>query len=169
MLDAQKHEYSEVEKISLAEVPLFHPAKVFHDYWMKIKGDKVLPFRCDLVPMEIPLLLPYIVLMEIREKDGIQDYFVRLEGEYVADLSGNNARGRYISEIMTKEQFEGRHKDFSRVGAEKKPSFESGHVPFFKLHFMEVIRAVFPLTVSGEVSEQFVLIIAAKDEKSKSI
>jgi hypothetical protein len=67
------------------------------DYWQgKREGDK-LPHRDRLDPVEIPRLLPHIMLKEVRRDPW--DFRYRVVGTVVREHSRSNWTGRLMSEI----------------------------------------------------------------------
>ncbi|WP_422369284.1 PAS domain-containing protein [Pelagibius sp.] len=67
----------------IAELPL----RGLYDYWAGKRGDRRWPSRDDILPSEIPALLPYIVLADVLEgsasEEGAQ-FRLRLVGTDVA-------------------------------------------------------------------------------------
>lgn len=164
MFDQKANIYREVERLNTEDIPAKHPSSLFHDYWSKIKADKLLPFRKDFSPMDIPSLLPYLVLVEPEMKGGELDFYIRLEGEYVANLSGNQAGGKYFSDIMGRKAFEEHKKEFFSMQKNLTSEFCMGHLSFFKKDYVEIIKSVHPFTLTGNDVELFVIIVAAKNE-----
>lgn len=71
----------------------------FLTYWTTIAGDRPLPGRADLDPIDVPDLLPFIFLVEVLPGSPV-DFAYRLIG---SDIVANTARshvGRRLSEIV---------------------------------------------------------------------
>lgn len=74
-----------------------HPRLVeWLDYWVTLKGERKIPLRSELNPVDIPRLLANIIINEV-ERDPLR-FRIRLEGEAVSAARGFNATGRYIDE-----------------------------------------------------------------------
>tara|TARA_R110002073_G_scaffold127116_6_gene272370 strand:+ start:3350 stop:3859 length:510 start_codon:yes stop_codon:yes gene_type:complete len=163
MLNMRNNDHLDSIHIELQDIPDHHPAKLFYDYWERIKGDKDLPLRHDLIPPEIPSILPYIILLEAKFHNGRQDYFDRLEGEGIIEICGASDSKKFISEIMPKDKFEKRHKEFVMIGETKTPLFEMGHISYLDKAYIKVVRGAFPFSKEGDTADYFILILARAD------
>ncbi len=67
-------------------------------YWRGKAGDRRMPSRTDLDPVEIPKLLTHVALLDVV---GPSRYRFRLIGTAIADEQGLNATGRELSEAVT--------------------------------------------------------------------
>ncbi len=67
-------------------------------YWAKLRKSDGIPLRSDLDPMEIPQLLPYVLLVECHD-DGRRIKF-RLVGTDVA--FGSDPTGRFLQDAVPK-------------------------------------------------------------------
>jgi hypothetical protein len=65
-------------------------------YWQRKCGERPMPFRSDIDPMEIPAALPYVMLVE-REASRFR---YRLAGTAVVEAYGMELTGRYVDEIF---------------------------------------------------------------------
>jgi hypothetical protein len=66
-------------------------------YWQRKRAGRPMPSRADIEPMEIPVVLPYVLLVE-RSEDGRFRY--RLAGTAVVDAYGMELTGRYVDEVF---------------------------------------------------------------------
>ncbi|HVM83967.1 MAG TPA: PAS domain-containing protein [Candidatus Binatia bacterium] len=72
-----------------------------YDYWTRIRGERIMPKRQDVDPVEIWPLLPYIHLSEWHHQpDGV---FFRIAGTELVATAGHEFRGRWLSDILPKE------------------------------------------------------------------
>lgn len=96
--------------------------KRFLAHWLSIAGDRPLPARADLDPIDVPDLLPFVFLVEVLP-DLPVDFAYRLIG---SDIVANTARshvGRRLSEIAH-EGTQGRLIEAYREALERRmPSF----------------------------------------------
>lgn len=104
------------------------------DYWIRIRGERTMPSRADLDPIDIRRILPNVVLIDVAN-DPL-DFRYRLIGTKIASQLNNDHTGKWMSEIphqkppskiwsscetvvneripMTTEvPYEGRNKDFA--------------------------------------------------------
>jgi hypothetical protein len=68
-----------------------------YEYWCGKAGGRAMPSRADIDPIDIPKLLPDVMLVE-REPGGRYRY--RLIGTENARAHGINATGRYLDEVL---------------------------------------------------------------------
>jgi len=70
-----------------------------HDYWLKVRGDRLLPSRKDIDPLEFWKLLPYVHMSEWHTNpDGV---FYRIAGTEIVATAGQEFRGRWLSDFQT--------------------------------------------------------------------
>lgn len=67
------------------------------DYWQDKHQDGKLPNRDDLDPVEIPRLLPHVMLKEVRRDPW--DFRYRVVGTVVREHSRSDWTGKWMSEI----------------------------------------------------------------------
>ncbi|HYD99284.1 MAG TPA: PAS domain-containing protein [Alphaproteobacteria bacterium] len=71
--------------------------RALNDYWTRIRGDRLAPPRAAFDPVDVPLLLPYLKIVEFEPAPFRVRY--RLVGTKVADLAGIDFTGRYLDEM----------------------------------------------------------------------
>jgi len=67
-----------------------------HDYWRGKRDGETLPLRTQIDPVEMPRLLPYLMLIEVIE--GRMRY--RLAGTQVVANAGFDFKGRFLDELQ---------------------------------------------------------------------
>ncbi len=65
-------------------------------YWREKRGDRAMPARADLDPLEIPTLLPIVGLVDVL--DGGARFRYRLTGTEIVDVDGHDPTGRFLDE-----------------------------------------------------------------------
>ncbi|CAN0205482.1 MAG: PAS domain-containing protein [Thalassobaculaceae bacterium] len=81
-----------------AEIVGSHPKAVrLLDAWNAWRGERPLPDRADVDPIDIPDLLPNLILLDVED----DDFRFRLVGEQIASRYGGRLKGRLISEVMS--------------------------------------------------------------------
>jgi hypothetical protein len=73
-----------------------------YDYWRRIAAGRAMPARKDLDPVDIPRLLPYVMLVEV---EGPGRFRYRLIGTAIAQEQGVNATGRYVGEAIKNPEY----------------------------------------------------------------
>jgi hypothetical protein len=66
-------------------------------YWDSIRGEKAMPSRADFDPLDIPRLLPNLILFDVEP--GTRRLKARLVGTQVVATYGIDYTGRYLDEI----------------------------------------------------------------------
>ncbi len=83
--------------VAVEETAIEHPVlRRLYAYWDDKRGGRAMPARPDLDPVEIPLLLRHLILLDVTY-DPLR-FRVRLYGTEVADLRGRDLTGRYLYE-----------------------------------------------------------------------
>lgn len=88
----------------IPNTPIRDPSEIQHadlrglyDYWRAKAGDRVMPDRADIDPLEMVPWLPHLLLVEIDP--GFDDVRFRLIGTWVADRVGRDDTGKTMREL----------------------------------------------------------------------
>jgi len=68
------------------------------DYWRQSAGERKMPARSDLDPLKVPLLLPHLGLIDLR--DGLEQGLFRLAGTRLRDIYGKEITGKRVGEVF---------------------------------------------------------------------
>ncbi len=93
-------------------------------YWDRIRGDRLIPSRKDFDPVDIPRLLPHVILVEVLRNEldkTFQDFKFRLIGTHVEERMRDRYTGRRLSEIEGKVPGSDVWETYCAVKKEKKP------------------------------------------------
>ena len=71
--------------------------RALHDYWNQRRGGRAMPARSDIDPVDIPRLLPNLLLLDVEPGTGRLK--VRVAGTTVVEMYGSDYTGRYLDEI----------------------------------------------------------------------
>ena len=82
-----------------------------YEYWNEKRGLRKAPLRNDIDPVEIPELLGFLNLYDVRGEP--RDYFVRLNGSEIANMLCRDVTGKLSSEVLDGEDRARCHKAFS--------------------------------------------------------
>ncbi len=67
------------------------------DYWVKKRGQRQMPDRVDLDPIDIPKLLPDIGLLDVIE--GGRRFYFRVVGSNINRSFGHDYTGHYLDDV----------------------------------------------------------------------
>ncbi len=76
-----------------------------HRYWLEKRGDRIMPRRADIDPVD-PALRPhlgYLVLTDVVEAARLR---FRLIGSALTEAVGRDSTGRYLDELYSPEDYE---------------------------------------------------------------
>jgi hypothetical protein len=80
------------------QAPASAKGRAFRDHWLGLRGDRVMPPRGALDPLDIAPLLPHIVLVDVL--GGPMRLRYRLIGTFVTELAGRDATGRFVDRAL---------------------------------------------------------------------
>ena len=123
--------------------------QALYEYWNTVRGDRPMPRRADIDPIEIPKLLPYIIMYNAVPGGG---YTVRLVGEQVVRLNGIDGTGLQAGSIMTPRGAEMMTRILDAVATERVPKFRAGRAYWHPEKTYRDFEACFlPLSADGEI------------------
>jgi hypothetical protein len=70
-----------------------------YDYWCDKRGDRAMPSRSDIDPVEMRPLLPHLMLLDVV--DGGRDFRYRLVGTEIERNFGPPLTGRLIGDVLS--------------------------------------------------------------------
>ena len=69
-------------------------------YWMRLRGERAMPMRKDVVPRDMREFIAHVGLVDVLPRaDGAFDYAIRLAGEKIMQVYGP-ITGRPVSEFL---------------------------------------------------------------------
>ena len=85
--------------LSVEEAQILSDARLQEglDYWCRKASGKSMPRRADIDPIDIPKLLPHVMLVDVLPSGR---YRYRLIGTENAEAHGVNATGRFLDEVL---------------------------------------------------------------------
>jgi hypothetical protein len=120
-----------------------------YEYWNTLRGDRPMPKRTDIDPVDIPKLLPYIVMYTVLPDGG--GYTIRLVGEEIVSFIGHNATGHPAGSAIPARAAEILIKILDAVVAERVPKFRAGKAHWQPDKSYRDFEACFlPLSANGE-------------------
>lgn len=136
------------------------PLRALHAYWQEKRGDRELPLRADIDPLDIPKLLPMLLLLDIERLEPMHFRF-RLVGTYFRQFFGRDFTGVGIEESRLEGGMAAICQDWREVLQRRQPRWatvrqEIGRDGMDRLRFTGV---ALPLSRDGSAADM--LIVAA--------
>jgi hypothetical protein len=123
-------------------------------YWDEKRAARVMPRRRDLdPPLEIPRLLPHLLLVE--RADG--RFRWRLAGTAVVDAYGQELTGRFIDEVISAARRQAAHRHYATVFETARPIFVRNRYTSRNATDFIVSRIILPLSAEDEEAVHLLL------------
>jgi hypothetical protein len=120
------------------------------DYLAAKAPPGVLPGRQHIDPLEIPDLLPYLMLIEIVPRDGgTAPYRIRLVGTEVVTLQGAEITGKFVDEVLTGLEGPAILEGYGEIVRSHRPQYRRGTVATPGRSHAGYERLTFPLAGDG--------------------
>jgi len=124
-------------------------------YWDEKRMARVMPRRRDLdPPLEIPRLLPHLLLVE--RADG--RFRWRLAGTAVVDAYGEELTGRFIDEVISAARRETARRHYATVFEMARPIFVRNRYTSRNATDFVVSRIILPLSTENEDAVHLLLL-----------
>jgi hypothetical protein len=147
-------------EVSVEEIPAEHPVRLFDTYWRSLSRVGGIPHRKEISPAGMTAdVLRWLMILEVVEKEGENNFRYRLMGTGCVDLCGMDYTGRLLGDRLTPEGTSARRHEFSRVIMDCAPIYTWSELPVPDRTFLKVFRGIFPVTTNkGSVDQLFVLV-----------
>ena len=117
-------------------------------YWSSKCGPRRLPSRADLRPEEVPLLPPYMFLVDVH--GAPLSFRYRLVGTAITRLAAREYTGAWLNEAEFKGDWRSVFEDYSRVIYTRTPMITTRRAPWADREFLFYERLVAPLSNSED-------------------
>lgn len=132
-------------------------------YWNRIRGHRPMPARADMNPLDIPQLLPYVMLVDVL-RDPL-DFRFRLLGSAHDEVVGADYRGRLFSALPHTAEGNPVWAQYAQVVAECVPICGEisyvGRDPFLRRNLEHCLM---PLSADG-VTVNMILVVTALERR----
>ncbi len=131
-----------------------HPIlKHLYDYWKSRCSGRRCPARADLDPVDIPRLLPHILLVDTQP--GADAFRVRLAGTEVVRWCGCEITGRELQDLPNSEIME-IFEEYRQTALNQEPRLSQGPLKnAFGTH-KNVQRLLLPLSTDGATADMII-------------
>jgi hypothetical protein len=118
-----------------------------------------LPGRQHIEPLDIPDLLPHLMLIDVVPQPGGRNrYRVRLVGTAAVAIQGSDATGKFADEILTAPQGGELVEGYDEIVRTRQPQYRHGVVATPGRDHVEYERIAFPLAADGEHVDMLVFV-----------
>lgn len=121
----------------------------FFDYWRSKVSDGELPSRQDIDPIEVPRLLPWIILYEVAWQDGKPRFRFRLVGTGNVQRYGRDASGKWFEEVYSGDILAKQLAVFGAVATNGRPHLSHQTLPVADKEHVTYHRLILPLATDG--------------------
>ncbi len=136
-------------------------------YWVDSLDGRRMPQRADFDPMDLPSLLPGLMLIDVEglRPDGLGIYRYRVVGGYEIRNRGYNPTGQLVEEGFFAESLESALADYERVRKTARPLF--GPVTFVDDRHRRIDEEsiLLPYSEDGETVSQ-ILVFSERQVRS---
>lgn len=128
--------------------------RALYAYWNERRGGRDMPARTDIDPVDIPRLLPNLLLLDVEPDTGRLK--IRVAGTTIVDMYGSDYTGRYLDEIEFGDRRAAVLHDYttclrSRQVYVSEHSFWTGRDVTYRIE-----RVILPLSDDGETVSQLI-------------
>lgn len=128
-------------QVKVEDVPLLHPVRVFHDYFMSKRSADGFLDRANFDPADNLRLLPWVQILEEIEADVFRH---RVVGTAVVELLGRDNTGKLFGDGITEELKQKRTEEFRTAFATGQPVLTCSASMQPERSFITVFRGAFP-------------------------
>ena len=119
------------------------------DYWRSKKGQRRMPARRDIDPLEMKPWLGNLVLIEFF--GDIMHFRVRVDGTNIAEMGGRGRTGAGVEALTSEEERRVLYRQYSPVLEEKRPAFYETEYTNSDGRYLRESKLLLPLSEDGEI------------------
>ena len=138
----------------------------FYDYWLGKCRSGRLPARADIDPVEIPDLLPWIMLLDPVPGPKGYRFRMRLIGTGLVARAGRDATGYFYDEMLSKRDVARFTTIYTEVIKTGRPHHYHADIDISRLEGREHLRyerLICPLATDGVTVDMLALIVVFLD------
>jgi hypothetical protein len=132
-----------------------------YQYWNSKRGNRLMPSRADIDPLDFPTYLPGIVMVDVGYEPLTLTY--RLVGTREAEARGHNPTGRSVFEAWDGRSQEDVIENYQSVIARKGPLYDADRTLDPTREWLEAGTVFLPLSDDGETVNKILIYTEYKD------
>lgn len=148
----------------MADIAITHPKlRRLYDYWVEKRGEREMPSRVDIDPLDILYIVGNVILVDVVEGDP-PGYHIRLHGTNLAERVGYELTGKKLDELPDGEFRALALQSFTWVTNHAQPR----HVRADRIidgRFARYETVILPLSDDGERVTRLLIGLIYDDEK----
>ncbi len=121
----------------------------FFDYWRSKASGGKLPSRQDIDPIEVPRLLPWIILYEVAWQDDKPRFKFRLVGTGNVQRYGRDATGQWFEDVYSGDILARQLAIYGTVASTGRPHLSHPTLPVADKEHVTYHRLILPLATDG--------------------
>jgi hypothetical protein len=141
-----------------------HPKlKRLYDYWLAKRGDRKMPARADLDPIDMTFVIGNLILVDVVDASPPR-FRIRLHGTNLVQRVGYELTGKMLDELPQNEFRKLAQESFTRVVATAEPT-AGKRDRVIDARFARYETVIMPLSSDGERVERLIVGLIYDDEK----
>lgn len=144
------------------ESKLPHPAlRQLYTYWTERAVDDRIPSRADIDPLDFPLLLANVALIDV-ERDvagGEARYRYRVYGTALAERAGRDLTGRCFEEAFEPAEIRDDLEIYGKLVETGIPYYSHRHIPDPEREYIGYERLILPLASDRRTIDKILLLV----------
>lgn len=146
--------------ISLNVEQLCSQHQRFYRYWEQSAPPGILPGRQHFDPLDIPDLMPWVIMFNVNRKQAAIRFQFRLVGTGVVERYGRDMTGKFFEEAYRDETLERQIKTYTEVAVTANPSSTRQKVPVADKEFVDYERLILPMASDGQTVDLLIALMA---------
>ena len=141
-----------------------HPKlRRLHEYWVEKRGERKMPSRVDIDPLDIIYIVGNVILVDVIDGDPLR-FHIRLHGTNLAERVGYELTGKMLDELPVDDFRALAQQSFSWVATKAQP-LHSRRDRIIGGRFARYETVIMPLSDDGERVSRLLIGLIYDDEK----
>lgn len=128
--------------------------KDLYAYWQTMRGDRRIPSRSAFDPVQVPRMLPNLILLDVEPDTG--RLVVRVLGTRVATVYGKDYTGRYLDEVYFGDNTTSVLEDYGTCAREGIPVLGERNFRNVRDVVYRMERLILPFSDDGRVVNKLI-------------
>ena len=143
---------------------IVHPnLRRLYDYWAEKRGERKMPARVDIDPLDILYIVGNVILVDVVEGDPLR-FHIRLHGTNLAERVGYELTGKMLDELPVDDFRALAQRSFTWVTSKVQP-LHSRRDRIIDGRFARYETVIMPLSDDGERVNRLLVGLIYDDEK----